>query len=114
MLHSKEQLSCHALLPVGCVVVVLCSDCGIDHDAGVLVECDPSIKAIIVKIDTEHHHDFIIEDIDDEHVLIKSNKHEELKGLLKDVSHFLQRLMHEPRAHIWCLHVGSEGYGQRA
>ncbi|KAK5133511.1 hypothetical protein LTR08_007648 [Meristemomyces frigidus] len=52
--------------------------------AGVLVECDPSIKAIIVKIDTEHHHDFIIEDIDDEHVLIKSNKHEDLKQLLKD------------------------------
>ena len=54
-------------------------------DIGVLVECDPSIKAIIVKIDTEHHHDFIIEDIDDEHVLIKSNKHEDLKQLLKDV-----------------------------
>jgi len=53
---------------------------------GVLIECDPSIKAIIVKIDTEHHHDIIIEDIDDEHVLIKSNKHEDLKQLLKDVS----------------------------
>ncbi|KAK4540370.1 hypothetical protein LTR36_009227 [Oleoguttula mirabilis] len=52
--------------------------------AGVLVECDPSIKAILVKIDTEHHHDFIIEEIDDEHLLIKSNKHEDLKQLLRD------------------------------
>jgi len=39
---------------------------------GVLVQCDPSIKAILVKIDTEHHNAFIIEDIDDEHLLIKS------------------------------------------
>lgn len=59
-----------------------------DHAPGVLVECDPSIKAILVKIDTERHHDFIIDDIDDEHVLIKSNKHEELKQLLKDVRCF--------------------------
>lgn len=52
---------------------------------GVLVECDPSIKAILVKIDTEHHHDFIIQEIDDEHLLIKSDKHEALKQLLRDV-----------------------------
>jgi TFIIH basal transcription factor complex TTD-A subunit len=49
------------------------------------VECDPSIKAILVKIDNDHGHDFIIDDIDDEHVLIKTNKHEEMKILLKDV-----------------------------
>jgi len=53
---------------------------------GVLVECDPSIKAIIIKINAEHAHDIIIEDIDDEHVLIKSTRHEDLKQLLKDVS----------------------------
>ncbi|GAB7358834.1 hypothetical protein MBLNU230_g4057t1 [Neophaeotheca triangularis] len=52
--------------------------------AGVLVECDPSIKAIIDKIDRQHNHEFIIEDIDDEHALIKSGKHEELKVLLKE------------------------------
>ncbi|KAK3698883.1 TFIIH complex subunit tfb5 [Vermiconidia calcicola] len=51
---------------------------------GVLVECDPSIKAIIGRIDEQHNHDFIIENIDDEHVLIKGNKHDELKQLLKD------------------------------
>ena len=52
---------------------------------GTLVECDPSIKAIINRINEQHNHDFIIEDIDDEHVLVKNNKHDELKQLLKDV-----------------------------
>lgn len=52
---------------------------------GVLVECDPSIKAIIKQIDEQHMHAFIVEDIDDEHVLIKKDKHEDLKKLLKDV-----------------------------
>ncbi|KAF2485066.1 TFIIH subunit TTDA/Tfb5 [Neohortaea acidophila] len=51
---------------------------------GVLVECDASIKAIINRINDQHDHDFIIEDIDDEHVLIKSSKLDELKLLLKD------------------------------
>lgn len=50
-----------------------------------LVECDASIKAIINRINDQHDHDFIIEDIDDEHVLIKSSKLDELKLLLKDV-----------------------------
>lgn len=50
-----------------------------------LVQCDPSIKAILVKIDTEHRNDFIIEDIDDETLLIKSAKEDQLKALLKDV-----------------------------
>ncbi|KAM0708294.1 hypothetical protein Q7P35_004945 [Cladosporium inversicolor] len=50
--------------------------------AGVLVECDASIKAIIVNIDRENGNKFIIEDIDDEHVLIQASKHEELKSEL--------------------------------
>ncbi|PNS19092.1 hypothetical protein CAC42_1828 [Sphaceloma murrayae] len=50
---------------------------------GVLVQCDASIKAIIVKIDSENNNDFIVEDIDDETVLVKSGKHEELKHKLK-------------------------------
>ena len=54
--------------------------------AGILVKCDPSIKAILIKINAEKGHDFIIEEIDDEHVLVKSAKHDVLKGLLKDVS----------------------------
>ncbi|WPH01214.1 Hypothetical protein R9X50_00405000 [Acrodontium crateriforme] len=51
---------------------------------GVLVQCDPSIKAIIVKINAEHNHDIIVEEIDEEHVLVKTSKHELLKNLLKD------------------------------
>ena len=49
------------------------------------MQCDPSIKAIIVRIDAQHAHSFIIEDIDDEHILVHQKKHDELKGLLKDV-----------------------------
>jgi len=53
---------------------------------GILIECDESIKAMIVKIDKQHNHDFIIENIDDKHALIKADRHEELKELLKKVS----------------------------
>ncbi|KAH9836020.1 RNA polymerase II transcription factor B subunit 5 [Teratosphaeria destructans] len=58
---------------------------------GVLVECDPSIKAILVKIDNDGEHAYIIEDIDDEHLLVKKEKHEELKQLLKEVRWLLVR-----------------------
>ncbi|KAL9053709.1 MAG: hypothetical protein Q9162_004583 [Coniocarpon cinnabarinum] len=49
---------------------------------GVLVECDPSIKAIIEQIDSERN-DFIIENLGDEVVVIKESKLEELKVLEK-------------------------------
>ena len=77
--------------------------------AGVLIECDPSIKAIIVKIDTEHRNDFIIEDIDDEHVLIKSGKHEDLKELLKLVSSLTTR----PKTRQANGNTGTQGYRPR-
>jgi len=51
---------------------------------GVLIQCDPSIKAIINKID-EKYHDFIIEDLDDETVVVKETKLYELKQKLADV-----------------------------
>lgn len=50
---------------------------------GVLVQCDPSIKAIIAKIDGERH-EFIIEDLDDETVVVKESKLGELKEKLAD------------------------------
>lgn len=52
---------------------------------GVLVECDASIKAIIVKINSEDGNIYIIEDIDDEHVLIQESKHAQLKARLNAV-----------------------------
>lgn len=51
---------------------------------GVLVECDPSIKSIIVKIDSEEHA-FIVEDLDDQTLVIKENMLAVLKMRLDEV-----------------------------
>ncbi|KFA49789.1 hypothetical protein S40285_07130 [Stachybotrys chlorohalonatus IBT 40285] len=51
---------------------------------GVLIECDPSIKSIIVKIDSDNH-DYIIEDLDEERVVVKENMVAQLKKKLEDV-----------------------------
>ncbi|KAF1354783.1 TFIIH subunit TTDA/Tfb5 [Delphinella strobiligena] len=51
---------------------------------GFLVQCDPSIKAILNKINEENGNVFIQEDIDDETVLIHTKKLEELKQRLRD------------------------------
>ncbi|PLB53488.1 RNA polymerase II transcription factor B subunit 5 [Aspergillus steynii IBT 23096] len=46
---------------------------------GVLIECDPSVKAIILKYDEERH-DYIVEDLDDDrHLVIKESQLENLK-----------------------------------
>ncbi|GAB0145230.1 TFIIH complex subunit tfb5 [Claviceps citrina] len=50
---------------------------------GVLIECDPSIKSIIVNIDSDNH-DFIIEDLDEERVVVKENMVPLLKQKLED------------------------------
>ncbi|KAI5811713.1 RNA polymerase II transcription factor B subunit 5 [Peziza echinospora] len=49
---------------------------------GVLVECDPSIKAIILKIDGDNNN-YIIEDLDDNTLLIKETMIPELKRRLE-------------------------------
>ncbi|KAB8290745.1 hypothetical protein EYC80_008382 [Monilinia laxa] len=51
---------------------------------GVLVECDPSIKSIIVKIDSDSSHAYIVEDLDDETLVIKENMLGMLKTRLDD------------------------------
>lgn len=48
------------------------------------MECDPSIKAIINKID-EPKHDYIVQDIDDQTVVIKENMIQKLKARLQEV-----------------------------
>lgn len=53
-------------------------------EAGVLVQCDPSIKAILVKIDNDNSNIYIIEEIDDETIVVKPGKDEELKKKLQD------------------------------
>ncbi|KAF3904031.1 hypothetical protein AA313_de0207464 [Arthrobotrys entomopaga] len=50
---------------------------------GVLVECDPSIKAIILDIDSKTH-DFIVENLDESHLIIKDSRVAELKRILEE------------------------------
>lgn len=49
------------------------------------MECDPSIKSIIVKIDSEEHA-YIVEELDDQTLVIKENMMSMLKARLEDVS----------------------------
>ncbi|KAI4125568.1 MAG: hypothetical protein LQ338_004172 [Usnochroma carphineum] len=51
---------------------------------GVLIECDPSIKAIILKIDQEFH-DYIVEDLDDQTLVIKESQLPRLRERLEEV-----------------------------
>ncbi|KAM3082626.1 TFIIH complex subunit tfb5 [Clarireedia jacksonii] len=53
-------------------------------ELGVLVECDPSIKSIIVKIDADEQHAYIVEDLDDQTLVIKENMLSMLKARLED------------------------------
>jgi TFIIH basal transcription factor complex TTD-A subunit len=51
---------------------------------GVLIECDPSIKSIIMNIDSERS-DYILHDLDDTHLVIQENKVQDLKRKLDEV-----------------------------
>ncbi|KAH3685789.1 hypothetical protein WICPIJ_003252 [Wickerhamomyces pijperi] len=48
---------------------------------GALVECDASIRALIVRIDSERH-DVVIQELDETHLLIDSNKVDFVKAEL--------------------------------
>ncbi|KAL2159673.1 hypothetical protein VTH06DRAFT_2242 [Thermothelomyces fergusii] len=51
---------------------------------GVLVECEPAIKSILVHIDSTHHHGFIIEDLDETHLFVKETMLHSLKEKLEE------------------------------
>lgn len=51
-----------------------------------MIQCDPAIIAIIEKLNEEHGRAFIRDRLDDEHLLIQTEKLDELKGLLNAVS----------------------------
>ncbi|KAH7021598.1 RNA polymerase II transcription factor B subunit 5, partial [Microdochium trichocladiopsis] len=51
---------------------------------GVLVECDPSIKSIIIAIDAERN-EYIIEDLDESHLVIQERMVPQLKKKLEEV-----------------------------
>lgn len=48
------------------------------------MECDPSIKAIILKIDQDKH-DYIVEDLDDQTLVVKESQLQKLKARLEEV-----------------------------
>ncbi|KAL2015622.1 hypothetical protein VTK56DRAFT_5100 [Thermocarpiscus australiensis] len=50
---------------------------------GVLIECEPAIKSIIVHIDNANN-DIIIEDLDEQHLVVKENMVQVLKQKLED------------------------------
>ncbi|KAJ9641059.1 hypothetical protein H2201_007994 [Coniosporium apollinis] len=50
---------------------------------GVLVQCDPSIKAILLKIDADSGNEYIIEDLDEGTLFVKESKVASLKEKLK-------------------------------
>ncbi|KAF3006572.1 hypothetical protein E8E13_006657 [Curvularia kusanoi] len=52
---------------------------------GTLVRCDASIKAMLVDIDNKNNHEFIIEELDEEHLLVKETKINELKARLNSM-----------------------------
>jgi TFIIH basal transcription factor complex TTD-A subunit len=57
---------------------------------GTLVKCDASIKAMLVDIDSKNNNEYIIEELDEEHLLVKETKVNELKARLNQVRITLQ------------------------
>ncbi|KAK4153616.1 TFIIH subunit TTDA/Tfb5 [Chaetomidium leptoderma] len=51
---------------------------------GVLVECEPAIKSILVHIDSTNNNEFIIEDLDETHLFVKETMVHLLKQKLED------------------------------
>lgn len=62
---------------------------------GTLVKCDASIKAMLVDIDSKHRNEFIIEELDEEHLLVKESKIGELKMRLQSM---LKERLKEPES----------------
>lgn len=54
---------------------------------GTLIECDPSIRSLIVKLNSDNS-GIIIEELDDRHLLIDSNR---LTFLKKELNDYLSR-----------------------
>lgn len=69
-------------------VSIVSNSLDLGFQPGVLIECDPSVKAIILKYDEERH-DYVVEDLDDErHLVIKESQLQNLKARLGRVSRF--------------------------
>jgi TFIIH basal transcription factor complex TTD-A subunit len=55
------------------------------NSPGTLVKCDASIKAMLVDIDSKNNNEYIIEELDEEHILVKETRINELKARLNQV-----------------------------
>lgn len=60
---------------------------------GTLVRCDASIKAMLVDIDSKNNNEYIIEELDEEHILVKETKINELKARLNSVGSLSRRMI---------------------
>jgi TFIIH basal transcription factor complex TTD-A subunit len=60
--------------------------CTILMCTGTLVRCDASIKAMLLDIDSKNNNEYIIEELDEEHILVKETKINELKARLNSVN----------------------------
>jgi TFIIH basal transcription factor complex TTD-A subunit len=58
---------------------------GLTFVTGSLVKCDASIKAMLVDIDSKNNNEYIIQELDEEHILVKETKINELKARLNEV-----------------------------
>ena len=71
---------------------------------GILIKVDPHIKALLVAID-EVNHDYIIEDLDEEHLLVREAMLVALKAELENVRpHSITRRSAGPTART-CVEV---------
>ncbi|KAH7082950.1 transcription factor TFIIH complex subunit Tfb5-domain-containing protein [Paraphoma chrysanthemicola] len=68
---------------------------GILTSPGTLVKCDASIKAMLVDIDSKNNNEYIIEELDEEHILVKETKINELKARLNDM---MRQRLKEPES----------------
>lgn len=59
---------------------------------GALIQCDPSIKALIVQIDAQRS-DIILEELDDTHLLVDPSKVEFIK---QELNRLLSKNIYNP------------------
>lgn len=75
------------------------------------MECDPSIKAIILKIDSAAH-DYIVEDLDDQTLVIKESQLQRLKLRLEEVRTSIRKRAF-PSLPLWVWGVGGRKNGRK-
>ncbi len=63
---------------------------------GSLIQCDPSIKALIVNIDAEYK-DIVIEELDDTHLLVDPAK---IPFIKRELNALLSKNMYNPDEEI--------------